>query len=111
MLKFQQVTRSTNKAKIIIPLITSRCKDLLVGYLDSLITGSACRCKLKHVERVMYFRRPNDIVVNQKLLDTQLPSHITERHRPTDSVCATWLILPQGKPEHHTSEAGEYQDG
>lgn len=86
MPKFQQVTQRTNKAKTIICLIASHCKDLPVGYLDPLITGSACRCKLKHIERAMYFSRPTDIAVNQRLLDTQIPSHITERHTQTLSV-------------------------
>lgn len=105
------MTQRINKAKSIIPLIASHGKDLPVGNLDLLITDSACRCKFKHVERVMYFSRPTDIAVNQRLLDTQLFSHITERHTPTDSVCAIWLILPQEKPEHCSSETGEYQDG
>lgn len=113
MLKFQQVTRRTNKARTIICVMASHGKDLPVGYLNPLITGSACRCKLKHVEKVMHMRRPNDIVVNQRVLSLSLslsfPSHITERHTPTDCLCC--LILPWGKPEHHSSEAGEYQDG
>lgn len=81
------MTQRTYKAKTTIWLKASHCKDLPVGYLDPLITGCACRCKLKHVGRVRYFSRSTDTVVNQRLLDTQLPSDITERHTPTGCLC------------------------
>lgn len=54
----------------------------------------------------MYFSRYS---CKPKTLDTQLPSHITEKH----SLC--YLAGPaSGKGsqgEHHSSEAGEYQHG
>lgn len=62
----------------------------------------------------MSFFRPTDIAGKQKLLDTQPPFHVTERHERdtdlcTDPGCALWLILPQREPAHCFSETGEYQ--